>query len=302
MTTPATATPTDPAPTAAAPAAAAPPAADGSAFHRRVVSRLGWLWRVRPMAAAAFLVRLLAPDERRRIITTADGLRLYADPFSHLGQVVLETGTFEPETAAVFRAELRPGDAVLDVGANEGVFSALAGTLVGPTGTVAAVEPQERLRDILEINLRINNVGRFFVFQNAMGEAEGSQGQLNLYPALNTGSSGMTRTYRFSRRVQPVAFVSPESVFRTCGVERFDFVKVDVEGFEHKVVEALLPSVRAGRVRALFLDYHVAILNRLGVDPANVHRALLSAGMVPAGGDPARLESYVLYRWNPAAR
>lgn len=50
-------------------------------------------------------------------------------------------GTYEPELVAHFAALLRPGDHVLDLGANSGYLSFLAKALVGGTGRVVAVEP-----------------------------------------------------------------------------------------------------------------------------------------------------------------
>jgi predicted methyltransferase len=48
---------------------------------------------------------------------------------------------YEPEVTAVFGRVLRPGDVVIDVGANVGWFTLLAASLVGPGGKVVACEP-----------------------------------------------------------------------------------------------------------------------------------------------------------------
>ena len=48
------------------------------------------------------------------------------------------------ETVAIFNSELASGQVVLDIGANEGVFSALCGKIVGKDGLVIAIEPQSR--------------------------------------------------------------------------------------------------------------------------------------------------------------
>lgn len=53
---------------------------------------------------------------------------------------------------------LSPGDTVLDVGANIGIYSVLAGAIVGPEGRVEAFEPSPTLRPCLEENLRRNGL------------------------------------------------------------------------------------------------------------------------------------------------
>jgi hypothetical protein len=50
-------------------------------------------------------------------------------------------GVWEPEITHWLEGFLRPGDLVVDVGANTGYFSLEASKLVGPEGLVVAVEP-----------------------------------------------------------------------------------------------------------------------------------------------------------------
>lgn len=244
---------------------------------------------------AGIIARLFGPNDRRRVVTTADGLRLHLDPLSHIGETVLGTGSFEPETAAIFAREIRAGDAVLDVGANEGYFSALAAKLAGPGGFIAAVEPQQTLRAVIEKNLQLNDAGRFLIFSSAMGEPDGTTAAINVFPALNNGATSFVRRPRWSWRTEPVTFVSMETILAQSAVEKFDFVKIDVEGFENKVVDAMLPGIRAGKVRTLLLDYHASILRQAGVNPAATHRALLDTGM-HADAVPDPLDGYVLYQ------
>src|SRR5262249_50398881 len=150
----------------------------------------------------------------RRIISTHGGLRVYIDPFTHLGQLILQDGNFEPETEAVFRQYIKAGDTFLDIGTNEGYFSALVSTVVGPTGMIISVEPQTRLCDIIEINLRLNDARNFRIYNNAIGGEEGQTGTINLWPSFNTGASSILKKYRFSRATQTFSYVSPERIFK----------------------------------------------------------------------------------------
>lgn len=269
-------------------------AADES-YLRSVRARWGWIRSVRPMALAALLARLLPPADRRRVMRTRDGLEFLVDPLARLGNILLADGEFEPDNVALIRAEVEPGQVALDLGANEGFFSAVLGRIVGPSGKVVAVEPQARLRPIIEANLALNGVDSHVVLSRAVGRDDGETGEMSLYPAIDSGASGLVRNLRFFRATQPVSFISPERILEVAQVDRFDFVKLDVEGFETRVVEVLLPLIRAGRVRKLYIDYHAPVLAAQGIDPAPTHAALCDAGLVPAR-EPGRLEGYVLYR------
>lgn len=248
------------------------------------------------MVVGNTLLKLVAPIDRRRIVTTSTGLRLYADPFSAIGASLLSDATYEPDVTALFQEIFKPGMCLLDVGANEGYYSALAGVLGGREGFVVAVEPQERLQDIIEINAVLNGVRWIRVFNRGFGGTEGERAILHLYPNINTGASSVVRSYRFSWQTQMFHFVSFDTLLASSGRKVFDLVKVDVEGYEPEVIAHLLPHVREGRLDRLLLDYHEAILIRRSVDPRSLHEALLAAGMKVERGDPARLSSYVLYK------
>lgn len=56
----------------------------------------------------------------------------------------------------VLAASLRPGDVVLDVGANSGQYAIIMAALCGPTGTVVAFEPDPASRDMMARNIALN--------------------------------------------------------------------------------------------------------------------------------------------------
>jgi hypothetical protein len=97
------------------------------------------------------------------------GIRLYLNPLSHVGQQILRPGVYEPDTYAIIRSRLRPSDVFVEVGANEGVYSALAGKLVGERGVVLAVEPQVAFRGIIEINCRLNDLVQWYIYTTGLG-------------------------------------------------------------------------------------------------------------------------------------
>jgi FkbM family methyltransferase len=264
-------------------------------YATNLLQRFDWIRNIRPARVGSLLLRLLAPDERRRIVPTALGLQCYVDPFSHLGRNIIESGHFEPETEEIFRKYVGPGDVFLDIGANEGFFSTLAGTLVGEKGFVIAIEPQSRLREIIEINLLINRVNRHRIFRNAIGGRDGDSGTINLWPAFNSGASSIVQQYRFSSEVDHFQFIAPERVLAESGVDHVDFVKIDVEGYEGEVINSLAPLMKEGKIRRVFVDYHRAILETRGIDPRKIEQDILSAGYRRTLGDTSNFESYFLY-------
>lgn len=252
-----------------------------------------------PPVIRTFWERTVSPVVHRVIVDSASSVRAYVHPNSHLGRTLIATGRYEIETEEILRAELQRGDIFLDIGANEGFLSALAARIVGSEGLVVAVEPQSRLQALIEINLRLNDAQQYRILHRAISDTAGSA-RINLYPETNNGQSSLMKRPQFgwtTLRVEQedVSFITPQEILLTCSIDHFDLVKVDVEGFEHKVVDALLPLIGSGKVRKLLLDYHSAILSTFGIDPKDIHQKLLRAGMRIKRGDPRHLNSYLLY-------
>jgi FkbM family methyltransferase len=244
------------------------------------------LFVFKPRRLGAFLLQAFGPWERRRIVNTKLGVRLFLDPFTSLGQQVLLDGAYEPETVEILRRKLGPGKAFLDVGANEGFYSTLAGGLVGPTGMVIAVEPQRACRDLIEINLLLNQVTWARVYSNAMGGAEGQTGRLFRYAPVNTGLSSVVSRYHSTTGTEDFRFVSLERILAETKVSGIDLVKIDVEGFECEVTQSLIPHIRSGQVRAVLVEYHPGMLARRNLSPLNIHNALAAVGMHKIVGEP----------------
>ena len=84
----------------------------------------------------------LAPG--RRLVSTRHGQFLILDQDTWVGRALDRYGEWCEHEVQLFRALLRPGDTVVDVGANIGAFSVPLARFVGPTGRVIAFEAQVR--------------------------------------------------------------------------------------------------------------------------------------------------------------
>lgn len=258
-----------------------------SARHVRVLNR------IRPNILATPLYKLLLPSQRRGIVLVEGVGRLYIDPGSHLGRTILSEGVYEPETVALLREHVRPGNIVFDIGANEGVMSACAATLVGANGCVVAIEPQSRLLDLLEINLALNSTGTYHIVHGAVSDRDGDCVTLSLHPERNTGGSSIVHKYRWSRKNERVPTYTVEHVAKSYGIDHIDFVKIDVEGYEPEVVRALHPLFNNRRIGKVLVDYHASILQARGINSESVHEGIIERGYKALLGSP--LGGYVLY-------
>jgi FkbM family methyltransferase len=232
------------------------------------------LRRVRPAPLAALLKRALRVE--RRVHQGAEG-KYWLDPVSHLGAAVLTTGEYEADMGRTLKKILTPSSVFVDLGANEGYFTVLAGKLVGDGGSVIAIEPQTRLLPVIEKNLSLNGLENVKIVSTAVSDRSGTA-TLYLLPDLNSGGSSFHRPTRYAVPEQKTDTVTLEQVLTTCNLEKVDLLKVDIEGAEY---EALLGSpalFEHHRIKAVALELHPQILAARGKSATDIESFLTKNG------------------------
>jgi FkbM family methyltransferase len=133
---------------------------------------------------------------------------------------------------------VRPGQVVLDVGANHGYYTVLLSDLVGARGTVHAVEPNPRLAELLGLNVAVNgfwNIAR--VHAVAVGEQDGEVLPL-VVPLRDPKNAYVVQPGQGLPGPDPERFARHDVPVRSLDAAipgPVDFVKIDVEGAEELV-------------------------------------------------------------------
>ena len=161
----------------------------------------------------------------------------------------LFAGGFEPAEVAFVGSHLKPGDVILDVGANAGLYTILAARIVGPHGHVFAFEPDDRAVALLRRNIALNGLTNVTVIEAAVSN---ETGQRNFAAASDIAMSSLAATHRDDQQIQSWRTVDTlrlDDALGKYGIERPTFLKIDVEGAEQLVVEGatgLLARAPAG--------------------------------------------------------
>lgn len=178
-------------------------------------------------------------------------------------------GAWEPATLRRFADVLEPGDAVLDIGAQFGIYTLLASRLVGPSGRVAAFEPDPVARRMLERNVATEGASNVEIRHEAVGERSG-KGWLAA-ERLGEGAS----TLADGPGGVAVEIVTLADFCARTAIEP-DVVKVDVEGGEAGVLAGSSEAMLR-RARALFVEIHEAPLAERGIQASALLRAIATA-------------------------
>lgn len=213
---------------------------------------------------------------------------LYIDDVG-ISQQLMKKGIREEAATKIVQEELKPGMVVLDIGANLGYYALLESRLVGEKGKVYAIEPVPDNIKLLKKSIEENGYTNIETFQLAMGNSEGEQ-ELQLTSGTNWGTmmdmSNATEFYRnrlkkYATDKITVPTTTVDKFVEEHGIERLDFIRMDVEGFEIEVIEGMLKTLKSMPSMKLLVEFHYSHFN----DPHNVfepvYKKLFGCGFNP---------------------
>ncbi|MBD0303925.1 MAG: FkbM family methyltransferase, partial [Tolypothrix sp. T3-bin4] len=167
-------------------------------------------------------------------------LQLAVEPSlgSLVTSVLLAEGDWFEKEMEFWRSWLKPGMTVIDVGANVGVYTFSAALQVGAEGCVLAVEPFSGCVRCLQETCRINQLSWVKVCAGAASDRNGKV-KLALHTAseLNEVVSDDTEETMKPGTFEEVACFTLDSLIEQESVNQVNFLKIDAEGHEIKVLE-----------------------------------------------------------------
>jgi FkbM family methyltransferase len=173
-----------------------------------------------------------------------------------------------------FEQKLKPGMNVVDIGANQGLYSLMFSRLVGETGTVIAFEPEPDMFAALETNISANSVRNVEHHRLALGSKPGeamlSRSLLN--GGDNRLSSGHSETTSIKKLVRIVR------LDEIVAGRKIDFIKMDVQGWEWEAIRGMEATLRRNPAIGVHFEFWPAGLRRSGCEPLELLRFLSQQG------------------------
>ena len=180
-------------------------------------------------------------------ITPGARLKLPADLRFTTTSIYLLRDNVEPEVRYLDKF-LRRGDVFVDVGANIGLFTLKAATIVS---RVVAAEPGADAGQQLKQNLALNAftnvtivpkaisdaVGKAVLFHNPLGDDP------QAFSLINDGTSTES---------EEVEITTLDNLVADAGVDRVDCIKIDVEGAEDRVIGGAAKTLDAFHPTVIF--------------------------------------------------
>jgi FkbM family methyltransferase len=190
-------------------------------------------------------------------------------------------------------AQLSPGQVAIDLGSYSCLTSIAFSKAVGPSGHVIAIEPDPANFGSCQTNLaqhaRSNGLSNITLVNAAVSDREGT---LRFSAEGTMGSSAVDVIGKFRGNVIDVQCLSLQAIAEAHGLTRVDFVKMDIEGFEERVIagaEAFFAKFRPRiivephLVNGVLSDKNVmAVLARFGYECATLQQFGVDTPLITA--------------------
>jgi FkbM family methyltransferase len=224
-----------------------------------------------------------ASDETRKALSVdmtkrmhvVFGSRMYANP-DDLGLQIYPLVGMIPEQAggeiAYIARNVKPGQKVLDLGANIGLMTLLLANRVGPSGHVHAFEPGPLSFGLLQTNIALNGLRNITTHNVACADFAQN---ISLY-VCKTGES--------DNRITGVPGVDSDGFYavptHAIAVDdvvtgSIDFVKIDIQGAEYRAIQGMQKTIERSPRIEMIVEYAPA---GLAIEPAEYLSFLASLG------------------------
>jgi FkbM family methyltransferase len=150
------------------------------------------------------------------------------------------------------RKIVQPGHTVMDIGANLGYYSFFMARCAGTAGKLIAVEPIPLFCEIWRKNLRKIPEHQRTLVNCALGTETKEKVRMTIPVVNGIVRHGLTRiqenpTAEMSELSFDVEMRTGDGILQELKIQRLDFVKCDVEGFERYVIPSLSMAIEKFR-------------------------------------------------------
>lgn len=207
-----------------------------------------------------------------------NNLYINVTPCDHLQEQIFWYGYYEKEAILIWEKLIATDSTVIDIGANIGYYSIVAGHMA-KKGKVFAFEPIAALRKKIELNCSINKLANVSIEPFAVGN---QPGKCKIYISSNdnVGMSGIQPQENFSGITEDTDMISLDEWSSFHQLKKIDIIKIDTEGAELKVLQGMIKIIEQNRP-AIILEVITELLSMFGHTSSEVHSLLLQLRYIP---------------------
>lgn len=222
------------------------------------------------------------------LVQTIHGTKYFIDPSDVvMAPQLVVYRQWESDVSALILGSLNANSLFVDVGANFGYLSCLAGSRIGNTGTgrVIAVEPNPKMLALLRKNISVNWSMAPIEVHECAASAEAGFVRLMVPDghAANATISSHPQTAETGRSF----YVRAATVDDITAKQAVDVLKIDVEGHEAAVLRGAQETIRRSPGITIVMEWSLIQMQEAGYSGSDVLKEIQSLGLCTyrLGGD-----------------
>jgi len=183
----------------------------------------------------------------RNLLFSVFGLQGYLRIVSRIYLFLVHNGLLKSKYPELFYLKkiVKKGDVCIDIGANLGYYSVFISKLCGKEGQLYSVEPVPMFRKVWNKNIKLSRIKNWKLLPFALGDKE-QKIKMGMPEVDGVLHHGMTKVLEGEANNIVQHFEAemriPDKLFSD--LEKLDFIKCDVEGFEHHVFTNLQDTLK----------------------------------------------------------
>jgi FkbM family methyltransferase len=178
-------------------------------------------------------MKVLLLNDLVSIVAGRDGYFMVNPKDIYIGNALIIYGEYNGHEAAYLKRLVKPGDNMIEVGANIGSHTVGLAKAIGPQGRLIAFEPQRSCYAFLQAQIALNQLDNVIALDEGIGSQPGQlwYAKPDYTQPGNFGGVGLT--------AQPAANTQAVDIVRLddrLGDISVALIKIDVEGMEEEAV------------------------------------------------------------------
>lgn len=239
---------------------------------------------LRPLKKIINLVHFFLEDNKHsRVINDGPDRKLYQTFYNdffwlkkglYIDDCIINSGIFEDASTKIVKKFIRPGDTIINIGANIGYYSVIFGKLTGPEGRVFSFEPTKYFREVLKDNLAANSLHNVEIIPFGLSDKP---------EQLTIQIDGITATLHVPGgkelvSQESISLMTLEAFCKEKDLNKIDFIKIDVDGHEPAVLNGGWKPIECFRPMLLIEISHAHYLQS-GTNAWDFYKALKYKGL-----------------------
>ncbi len=161
---------------------------------------------------------------------------------------------YEPDVVRQFSSAVKPGDIVIDVGANIGYYTLTAARAVGAGGKVYAFEPDPTNFQMLTENVKANSFTNVVAIQKAVSGTTGTARFLQKKASTHSLFDHPMAPTKESTSINTIALDDFLNTLSPADQQKIALVKIDAEGAEALILEGFANFIKRANTLTLICE------------------------------------------------